>query len=95
METVRLCGCKGIRTCLICEKEYSIKKVDCSSELKVSVPINKLKILYLIFCNFIHRKDPVMSFALTATKLIQAGMSIQTTFIQTIMDPPLIFQEHL
>ncbi|KAK1137274.1 hypothetical protein K0M31_001788 [Melipona bicolor] len=28
METVRLCGCKGIRSCLLCETEYKIVKVN-------------------------------------------------------------------
>ncbi|XP_076293581.1 alpha-ketoglutarate-dependent dioxygenase alkB homolog 4 [Lasioglossum baleicum] len=28
METVRPCGCKGIRSCLLCEKEYNITKPD-------------------------------------------------------------------
>ncbi|XP_043283332.1 alpha-ketoglutarate-dependent dioxygenase alkB homolog 4 isoform X2 [Venturia canescens] len=34
METVRACGCKGIRTCLICEKEYNIAKPNGIDELK-------------------------------------------------------------
>ncbi|XP_016842423.1 alpha-ketoglutarate-dependent dioxygenase alkB homolog 4 [Nasonia vitripennis] len=34
METVRPCGCKGIRTCLICENEYSISKPDLAADLK-------------------------------------------------------------
>jgi hypothetical protein len=28
MASVRPCGCKGIRTCLICEQEYGIAKKD-------------------------------------------------------------------
>ncbi|XP_058794155.1 alpha-ketoglutarate-dependent dioxygenase alkB homolog 4 [Phymastichus coffea] len=34
METVRPCGCKGIRTCLICEAEFDILKPDLASDLK-------------------------------------------------------------
>ncbi|XP_033229914.1 alpha-ketoglutarate-dependent dioxygenase alkB homolog 4 isoform X2 [Belonocnema kinseyi] len=34
MESVRPCGCKGIRTCLICEKEYSISKPNLAAELQ-------------------------------------------------------------
>jgi len=35
METVRPCGCKGIRSCLICEAEYEISKPDLKNELQV------------------------------------------------------------
>lgn len=34
METVRECGCKGIRSCLICETEYNISKPNLTSELQ-------------------------------------------------------------
>ncbi|XP_014220058.1 alpha-ketoglutarate-dependent dioxygenase alkB homolog 4 [Copidosoma floridanum] len=34
METVRPCGCKGIRTCLICEKDFNILKPDFADECK-------------------------------------------------------------
>lgn len=34
METVRECGCKGIRSCLICESEYKINKPDIKSQLQ-------------------------------------------------------------
>ncbi|KAK0174717.1 hypothetical protein PV327_010454 [Microctonus hyperodae] len=34
METIRPCGCKGIRTCLICEKEYNILKPNLFNQLK-------------------------------------------------------------
>ncbi|XP_057332771.1 alpha-ketoglutarate-dependent dioxygenase alkB homolog 4 [Microplitis mediator] len=34
METVRPCGCKGIRTCLICEEEYKIFKSNPFEELR-------------------------------------------------------------
>ncbi|XP_071633222.1 alpha-ketoglutarate-dependent dioxygenase alkB homolog 4 isoform X2 [Temnothorax longispinosus] len=36
METVRPCGCKGIRSCLICETEYEISKPDLRNELRKS-----------------------------------------------------------
>ncbi|XP_011332078.1 alpha-ketoglutarate-dependent dioxygenase alkB homolog 4 isoform X2 [Ooceraea biroi] len=36
METVRPCGCKGIRSCLICESEYQISKPDLKDELQKS-----------------------------------------------------------
>ena len=42
METVRQCGCKGIRTCLICEKEYSISKPNLTAELQVNIFIPNL-----------------------------------------------------
>ena len=35
METIRPCGCKGIRTCLLCESEFNINKPDLSLQLKV------------------------------------------------------------
>ncbi|XP_054000359.1 alpha-ketoglutarate-dependent dioxygenase alkB homolog 4 [Hylaeus anthracinus] len=34
MQTVRPCGCKGIRTCLLCEKEYKITKPDLKTEFE-------------------------------------------------------------
>ncbi|KAJ8681582.1 hypothetical protein QAD02_017374 [Eretmocerus hayati] len=34
METVRPCGCKGIRTCLICEKDLNISKPDLLADIK-------------------------------------------------------------
>ncbi|XP_078034252.1 alpha-ketoglutarate-dependent dioxygenase alkB homolog 4 [Augochlora pura] len=34
METVRPCGCKGIRSCLFCEKEYNITKSDLKLQLE-------------------------------------------------------------
>ncbi|CAB0037631.1 unnamed protein product [Trichogramma brassicae] len=34
METERPCGCKGIRTCLICEHEFSISKPDLAADFK-------------------------------------------------------------
>ncbi|XP_018403434.1 PREDICTED: alpha-ketoglutarate-dependent dioxygenase alkB homolog 4 isoform X2 [Cyphomyrmex costatus] len=34
METVRSCGCKGIRSCLICETEYEFSKPDLKNELQ-------------------------------------------------------------
>ncbi|XP_031848237.1 alpha-ketoglutarate-dependent dioxygenase alkB homolog 4 [Nomia melanderi] len=36
METVRPCGCKGIRSCLLCEKEYDIVKPDLKLQLEKS-----------------------------------------------------------
>ena len=35
METVRPCGCKGIRSCLFCETEYNIVKVNLKSRFEV------------------------------------------------------------
>ncbi|KZC11624.1 PREDICTED: alpha-ketoglutarate-dependent dioxygenase alkB homolog 4 [Dufourea novaeangliae] len=34
MDTVRPCGCKGIRSCLLCEKEYNIAKPDLKLQLE-------------------------------------------------------------
>ncbi|XP_076640071.1 alpha-ketoglutarate-dependent dioxygenase alkB homolog 4 [Colletes latitarsis] len=34
METVRPCGCKGIRSCLLCEKEYKITKPNLKIQLE-------------------------------------------------------------
>ena len=34
METIRPCGCKGIRSCLICESEYNITKPDLKTQLE-------------------------------------------------------------
>ncbi|KAG5326197.1 ALKB4 dioxygenase, partial [Acromyrmex heyeri] len=34
METIRPCGCKGIRSCLICEAEYEISKPNLKNELQ-------------------------------------------------------------
>ena len=45
METVRPCGCKGIRTCLICEEEYAIAKPDIAADLKV----NKIYFTFFLY----------------------------------------------
>ncbi|KAI4489902.1 hypothetical protein M0804_004084 [Polistes exclamans] len=34
METVRPCGCKGIRSCLICEEQFNIQKLDLKEKLQ-------------------------------------------------------------
>lgn len=35
MDKIRACGCKGCRTCLICEKEYNIEEKSFYNEFKV------------------------------------------------------------
>lgn len=46
METVRSCGCKGIRTCLICEELFDIKKPDLTKKLQ-----EKLSYVYCPYCD--------------------------------------------
>ena len=49
METVRPCGCKGIRSCLLCESEYKIVKVN----LKTRFEVRFLKIFTNKACYYI------------------------------------------
>ncbi|KAF7410154.1 hypothetical protein HZH68_004535 [Vespula germanica] len=46
METVRPCGCKGIRTCLICEEQFNITKPDLKEKLQ-----EKSSYVYCPYCN--------------------------------------------
>lgn len=43
METCRTCGCKGIRTCLLCEEKYNIKKY-------ININRNNGTFVYCPFC---------------------------------------------
>lgn len=36
MDRSKLCGCKGVRTCFICEKEFNLTPAVNSESLKVS-----------------------------------------------------------
>lgn len=40
MDRSKLCGCKGIRTCLICEKEFNLTPTINPLNLKVSYAKN-------------------------------------------------------
>ncbi|KAJ9596707.1 hypothetical protein L9F63_012265 [Diploptera punctata] len=46
MDTTRPCGCKGIRTCLICEEEYGISQKDFAS-----IKENNNAYVYCPLCN--------------------------------------------
>lgn len=46
METVRPCGCKGIRTCLVCENEYGLSRSELAENLK-----NKNTYVYCPHCD--------------------------------------------
>ncbi|XP_043490553.1 alpha-ketoglutarate-dependent dioxygenase alkB homolog 4 [Polistes fuscatus] len=46
METVRPCGCKGIRSCLICEEEFNIKKLNLKEKLQ-----EKSSYVYCPYCD--------------------------------------------
>ncbi|XP_046744391.1 alpha-ketoglutarate-dependent dioxygenase alkB homolog 4 isoform X2 [Diprion similis] len=46
METVRPCGCKGIRTCLICENEYGISRMKLADNLR-----DKKSYVYCSYCD--------------------------------------------
>ncbi|XP_070523395.1 alpha-ketoglutarate-dependent dioxygenase alkB homolog 4 isoform X1 [Cardiocondyla obscurior] len=46
MDTVRPCGCKGIRSCLICEAEYEISRPNLSEKLQKSKSY-----IYCPYCN--------------------------------------------
>ena len=54
MEGVGGCGCKGIRTCLICEEEYSIAKPNVIRDLKVIIRLKIIWQYYLIFHIFLY-----------------------------------------
>lgn len=45
MDRSQLCGCKGVRTCFICEKEFNLTPTVDSISLKVSNSTN----LYFLF----------------------------------------------
>lgn len=45
MDRSKFCGCKGVRTCLICEKEFNLTPTVDSESLKVGKNEN----LFLLF----------------------------------------------
>jgi len=52
MDRSQLCGCKGIRTCLLCEKELNLTPTVDPESLKVSkikIPVLFLFIYILVF----------------------------------------------
>lgn len=52
METIRPCGCKGIRSCLLCETEYKIIKPNLKAYFEVRLSKYRVNfnilVLYLI-----------------------------------------------
>lgn len=57
MDRSKVCGCKGIRTCLICEKEFNLTPTIDSLNLKVSY-ITKLWFFAIISLKILSRHKP-------------------------------------
>lgn len=54
MDRSQLCGCKGVRTCFICEKEYNLTPTVDSTSLKVNIiKIIKIFVIMYLFENFV------------------------------------------
>lgn len=49
MDKPRPCGCKGCRTCLICEKDYGISKNITIDKVRFSLLLKEI-CFYVIFC---------------------------------------------
>lgn len=81
MDRSLLCGCKGIRTCFICEKEFNLTPTVNSSTLKVSNYTN-LKYFDLFGC-LVFRNYPVLHIVLIVIYYGVVGMlmSIKTILI--------------
>jgi len=50
MDRSKLCGCKGVRTCFTCEKEFNLIPTVNSEDLKVSYSTQLYFILFLLYC---------------------------------------------
>lgn len=48
MDRSQLCGCKGVRTCFICEKEYNLTPTVDSTSLKVNIIIIQIFVFYYV-----------------------------------------------
>jgi len=48
MDRSKLCGCKGVRTCFTCEKEFNLTPTVNSEDLKVSYSTQLHFILFFI-----------------------------------------------
>lgn len=105
MDGPRPCGCKGCRTCLVCEKEFNINEKPYISEYKVWqhtrfwIPPHKCQMdekLFVLFC-FFRRRWKIMSSVTNAIKFISVMMyQPQCQHIRiTINRLALIFQAFL
>lgn len=52
MDRSQLCGCKGVRTCFKCEKEFNLTPTVDAESLKVSNYIIYLKNFIVMICFF-------------------------------------------
>lgn len=52
MDRSLLCGCKGVRTCFICEKEFNLAPTVNSATLKVSNNSNVDVFLFILSFGF-------------------------------------------
>lgn len=50
MDRSKLCGCKGVRTCFTCEKEFNLNPTVNSEDLKVSYSTQLYFIIFLLYC---------------------------------------------
>lgn len=86
MDRSQLCGCKGVRTCFICEKEFNLTPSVDSESLKVS---NNTIFIYffilLLFCCLVFRNYLTLHIVLIAICYGVAGMQMSIKTIQIIM----------
>lgn len=88
METCRPCGCKGIRTCLLCEEKYDIKKyVDINKENGTYVYCPDCAVLHSGWC-----VEDIFSshFAHTGVDVDFQGIHIEKDFLDKEEEEKLI-----
>lgn len=84
MDRSELCGCKGVRSCFVCEKEFELTpKVD-SASLKVSYNIHYYLFLFYYFDNLIFRNYLLLHTVVTAIYYGLDGMQVNIKTILTI-----------
>lgn len=84
MDRSKLCGCKGVRTCFVCEKEFNLTPTINSDSLKVSY-YTYLYLLFYLLHSLIFRNYQMHHIVLTAIYYGVAGMHMNIKTIQIIL----------
>jgi len=84
MDRSKLCGCKGVRTCFVCEKEFNLTPTINSESLKVSYYTHFYLLFYLLH-SLIFRNYQMHHIVLTAIYYGVVGMRMNIKTIQIIL----------
>lgn len=85
MDRSQLCGCKGIRTCFICENKFNLTPTVDSASLKVSEIIHFHFYYFYFFYNLIFRNYLLLRTVHTVIYYGLVGMQVNIKTILTIL----------